>query len=272
MLSYADGEASDDFSDVLHKAYNQQSERQKHQPKQPALRATTTDQQHSVDDDHEEKHIRKWLRGWTFFLRSSDWSKFRYRHFRAGLDSLSDLLWFFGDAVHGFSSEGPRVSDLKNYSVHQFLLFHQRRKVERGKWKRENGIFSAITKLTTDGSSINQSIDRTTTWSNPNLLQPLTAAFHGHLVRTLQDKNQMQNVNDEISQREVPSLSFILGTGGPVRYHSIDWLIEGKSSGNFKKFFRVCISTLRGWWNILILWQNSFLSRKIGEFYWTNYA
>ncbi|OQV23900.1 Cytoplasmic dynein 1 intermediate chain 2 [Hypsibius exemplaris] len=55
VLSYPDGEVTDDFKDDLHNAFHQQTERQRQLPKLPIRPAT--DQQQSVDEDHEEKHI-----------------------------------------------------------------------------------------------------------------------------------------------------------------------------------------------------------------------
>ena len=73
--------------------------------------------------------------GWTSFLRSSDWSEFTCRHFRAGLSSYRGFVGVFGDAVHSFSSEVPpsfRCEKLFCRSTSTFSL-----KMKSGKAKTE---------------------------------------------------------------------------------------------------------------------------------------
>ena len=111
----------------------------------------------------------------TSFLRSSDWSEFTCRHFGLGLSSYSDLLWFLGLLCMIFAVKFSEFLTWKTILLINFYFF-----TKNGKWKRDNGIDPVHTKLTTDEPSINQSIERTTTDSTPNIVQVLTAAFHGH--------------------------------------------------------------------------------------------
>ena len=101
----------------------------------------------------------------------------------------------------------PEFSTWKTILFINFSLFTKDKK-----WKRENGIISVVTNLTKDGPSINQS-----TVSEQILLQTF---FYKHWLESsmdtkfelLQGKNYIQHMNDEISHREVFSLSFVIGS------------------------------------------------------------
>ena len=117
----------------------------------------------------------------------------------------------------------PEFFDLKTYSVHQLLLVHQRRKVETRKWN-ESCCSKPDQKM--DLQSINQ---------------PYQNTFHSKLFykhwlecsmdtneskfELLHDENYIRRMNDEISHRAVPSLSFVIRIR-LICVASVDWLID----------------------------------------------
>ena len=132
----------------------------------------------------------------------------------------------FRDAVHGFSREVPRVFDLKNYSVHRFLLLHQRRKVETRKGNISFHYNRNWQKM--DPQPINQPYRNTLT---PIVLQPLTVAFHGHSIWTVARQKFDTTSKWPNILRKSP-FSFLYLRDRLTCAASVHWLIEGPSSNS----------------------------------------